>query len=354
MRTRLAVATVVVGVVCGITASARQGIPRMPDGKPDLQGTWDYATITPIERPESAKGLVMSEAEARRLERGVADRVDRLAQPSDPNRGAPPVGGLVSVRTGETGVGGYNNFYIDSGRVVARVDGTYRTSLIIDPADGRLPPLTAEARARAMARAAARKGREFDHPEYRPQAERCLLSFGTTTPLLPNYFYNNNIQIVQTPDHVMIVLEMVHDVRIVRMKGDASTGSASARAMSRAEHPPAGVRFWMGDSIGWWEGDTLVVDTTNFAPQQMVRGQSAEHLHVVERFRRVDAETMVMRFTVDDPATYTRPWTGEVPFRASGERIYEYACHEGNYALENILRGERRRDEARAAAKRPQ
>jgi hypothetical protein len=329
-------ATVVVGVVFGITGSARQGVPRTPDGKPDLQGIWDYATITPIERPASVKDLVMSEAEAMRLEKGAADRVDRLARPSNPNRGAPPAGGLVSARTGETGVGGYNNFYIDSGSVVAKIDGTFRTSLIIDPADGRIPALTAEALERTLARAAARKGREFDHPEYRPQAERCLLSFGPTTPLLPNYFYNNNIQIVQTPDHVMILLEMVHDVRIVRMNG---------------AHPPKHIRRWMGDSIGRWEGDTLVVDTTNFAPQQMFRGQSADSLHVIERFRRVDAETMVMRFTIDDAATYTRAWTGEVPFRASRELIYEYACHEGNYALENILRGERKRDQERSTKK---
>ncbi len=330
---------VTVGVVLGVTGSAEQAIPRTPDGRPDLQGLWEYATITPLERPQSATDLVMSEAGARALEKGVADRVERLARPSDPNRGAPPVGGLVSARTGEPGVGGYNNFYIDSGSVVAKIDGTYRTSLIIDPPDGRIPALTAEARQRAVARAAARKGREFDHPELRPLAERCLLSFGSTTPLLPNYFYNNNIQIVQTPDHVMIVAEMVHDVRIIRMN---------------AEHLPKHIRQWMGDSVGRWEGDTLVVDTTNFHPQQIFRGQPSDNLHVIERFRRADAHTIVSRFTIDDPSTYTRPWTGEVPFRASQEQIYEYACHEGNYALENILRGERRRDQAREAARKPQ
>ncbi len=336
MTFRLIVAILSIGMVLGANG-AEQTIPRTPDGKPDLQGVWDYATITPLERPASARELVMSDAAARVLEKGAADRVERGARPSDPNRSAPPVGGLVSARTGETGVGGYNNIYIDSGDVVAKIDGQYRTSLIIDPADGRVPALTPEGRKRAMARAAERKGHEFDHPEFRPQAERCLVSFGPPTPVLPNYFYNNHIQIVQTPDHVAILMEMVHDARVIRMN---------------AAHAPPHVRPWMGDSVGRWEGDTLVVDTTNFPPQQMFRGQSAEHLHVIERFRRVDADTIVLRFTIDDPATYSKPWTGEVPFRATQEPIYEYACHEGNYALENILRGERARD--REAARKPQ
>jgi hypothetical protein len=338
MQARITVAVVAVGVVLGVTGSAQQAIPRTPDGRPDLQGIWDYATITPLERPATVTDLAMSEAAATALEKGVADRIERLARPSDPNRGAPPAGGLVSARTGETGVGGYNNFYIDSGDVVAKIDGVYRTSLIVDPADGRVPALTPEARKRSMTRAAERKGREFDHPEFRPVGERCVISFGSTSPLLPNYFYNNHVQIVQTSDHVVILTEMVHDARMVRLN---------------AEHLPTHVRPWLGDSIGRWEGDTLVVDTTNFPAHHLFRGQSAEHLHVIERFRRVDASTIVLRFTIDDPTTYTRPWTGEVPLRASSEAIYEYACHEGNYALENILRGERSRDQ-RDAAKRPQ
>ena len=338
MQARITLAIAAVGVVLGVTGSAEQAIPRTPDGKPDLQGIWDYATITPLERPASVTDLAMSEAAATALEKGVADRIERLARPSDPNRGAPPVGGQLSARTGETGVGGYNNFYIDSGDVVAKIDGVYRTSLVVDPPDGRVPAITPEARQRSMARAMARKGREFDHPEFRPVGERCIISFGSTSPLLPNYFYNNHVQIVQTADHVMILTEMVHDARIVRIN---------------AEHLPAHVRPWLGDSVGRWEGDTLVVDTTNFPAHHMFRGMSAENLHVIERFRRVDATTIVLRFTIDDPTTYTRPWTGEVPLRASRDAIYEYACHEANYALENILRGERRRDQERDAAKKP-
>jgi hypothetical protein len=333
MQARVASAVAVLGVVFGVTGVAQQGIPRTPDGKPDLQGIWDFATITPLERPASATELAMSEAAARALEKGAADRVERLARPSDPNRSAPPVGGLVSARTGETGVGGYNNVFIDAGDVVAKIDGVYRTSLIVDPPNGQVPALTAEARRRAAGRAAARKGGEFDHPEIRPAGERCIVSFGSTSPLLPNYFYNNHVQIVQTPDHVVLLAEMVHDARIVRMN---------------AEHLPSRVRPWLGDSIGRWEGDTLVIDTTNFPPQQMFRGQSAEHLHVIERLRRVDANTIVNRFTIDDPATYSSAWTGEYPLRATQEPIYEYACHEGNYALDNILRGERAMDRERA------
>src|SRR6478609_6359060 len=300
-------------------------MPRTPDGKPELQGVWTNATITPLERPQGITDLVLSEEAAARMERAVIARRDRLNEPSDPNRPAPPQGGDGS--TGAAGnVGGYNNFWLDPGERVAVVDGQRRSSLIIDPPDGHIPPITPEARARQQARLKAMAGRgQYDNPEYRPLAERCLLSFGPTTPLVPNYFYNNNLQIVQTPDHVMILMEMVHDARIVRIGG---------------QHVSKRIRPWMGDSIGHWEGDTLVVDTTNFPPQQNFRG-SSENLRVVERFRRADAKTINYRFTVDDPTTFTAAFTGEIPFQAMNELIYEYACHEGNYAMSNILSGAR-------------
>ncbi len=312
----------------GVTTMAGQGqktMPRTPDGKPDLQGIWSNATITPLERPQGVADLVISEVEASRLEKMTADRVERLGQASDPDRPAPPKGGDGS--TGAAGnVGGYNNFWLDPGERVAVVDGQRRSSLIIDPPNGRVPAFTAEARARSQERSKLMMGRgQYDHPESRPLAERCLLSFGPTTPLIPNYFYNNNLQIVQTPDHVMILMEMVHDARIVRIGG---------------KHVPKHIRPWMGDSIGHWEGDTLVVDTTNFPLQQPFRG-SAENLHVTERFRRVDANTINYRFTVEDPTTFASSFTGEIPFRANEELIYEYACHEGNYALANVLSGAR-------------
>jgi len=315
-------------------------MPRTPDGHPDLQGTWSNATITPIDRPAGAPA-VYTEAQAARMEKGYADRVDRLAQPSDPDRPAPPQGGDGS--TGAAGnVGGYNNFWIDPGDRVAVVNGEHRSSLIVDPPTGRTPPLTDAGRTRQAERAEwlRTRGGEYDHPEFRPLAERCLMSFGSNAgpPMLPNYFYNNNYQIVQTRDHVMILVEMVHDVRVIRLNA--------------TEHPSASIRTWMGDSIGRWEGDTLVVETTNFHPLQVFRGAS-DTLKVIERFTRVDADTILYRFTIDDSQTWSSPWSGEVPFRKTEDRIYEYACHEGNYALSNILSGARAQ-EREAAAKKPQ
>jgi len=303
--------------------------PRTADGHPDLQGTWSNGTITPLERPDGAS-LVLTKADAERLEKGLADRSKQLDQPSSPDRPAPPKGGDGS--TGAAGnVGGYNNFWLEPGDRVAVVNGEYRSSLIVDPPDGKIPPITAEARQRNAARLAAMRGRgQYDHPEMRPLGERCLMSFGSNAgpPMLPNYFYNNNYQIVQTKDQVMILVEMVHDVRVIRMGG---------------EHPPKHLRPWMGDSIGRWEGDALVVETTNFHPLQIFRGAS-ENLKVTERFTRTGPETILYKFTIDDPTTFTRPWSGEVPFTRTNELIYEYACHEGNYALSNILSGERARE----------
>jgi hypothetical protein len=314
--------------------------PRTPDGKPDLQGNWTNATLTPLERPGDNTPLVMSKEEVAQREKGFADRVDRLAQDSDPNRPAPPKGGDGSV--GAAGnVGGYNNFWIDPGDRVAMINGEYRSSLIVDPPNGKLPAQTPEARQRAQTRLAAMKGRgQYDHPEFRPLAERCLMSFGSNAgpPMLPNYFYNNNYQFVQTKDSLMVLVEMVHDIRIIRIGG---------------ERLPKAIRPWMGDSIGRWEGDTLVVETTNFHPLQVFRGAS-DNLKVTERFSRADAGTILYKFTIDDPTTFTASWGGEVPFRRTDELIYEYACHEGNYALSNVLSGERNRERREAERKKSQ
>jgi len=220
---------------------------------------------------------------------------------------------------------------------------------VVDTPNGRVPPLTPAARKRmltALARPTsdAQESKDpgleppgsYDNPEQRPLGERCLLGFASTSgpPALPDYFYNNLHQIVQTPESVMILTEMVHDARIVRMN---------------SQHLPKTIRKWMGDSIGHWEGDTLVVDTTNFNDQTRFRG-STENLHVVERFSRIDAKTLLYRFTIEDPETWDRPWTGEYAWPSTREPIYEYACHEANYALEDILRGARARD-AEAAEK---
>ncbi len=228
------------------------------------------------------------------------------------------------ARAGSAETGGYNNLFIDRGSELARVDGVKRTSLIIDPPDGKVPPITEQAR-----QARARGFDRFDSVEDRPLAERCILGFGSTSgpPMLP-VLYNSNYQIVQTSDTVMILIEMVHDIRIIRMNGT---------------HVAANVRQWLGDSIGHWEGETLVVDTTNFTDKTRFRGAS-ENLHVVERFKRVDANTILYRATIDDPSTFTKQWTMEYPFRAAAGPVFEYACHEGNYAMPDILGGARKSD----------
>jgi hypothetical protein len=321
------------------SVAKRWVMPRTPDGKPVLQGSWTNATLTPLERPDDTP-LSLPKEEVQRREQAFRDRVERLAEDSDPDRPAPPKGGDGS--TGAAGnVGGYNNFWIDPGDRIAVVNGEYRSSLITFPATGRVPATTPEARQRAAQRLASRKGMgQYDHPELRPLAERCLMSFGSNAgpPMLPNYFYNNNYQLVQTNDTLMILVEMVHDVRVIRI-GD------------KLQHPPAHIRFWMGDSIGRWEGDALVVETTNFHPLQVFRGAS-ETLKVIERFTRTGPDTILYKFEVDDPSTFAEKWGGEVPFNRTDELIYEYACHEGNYALANVLSGERNR-EKREAEKKP-
>ena len=282
------------------------------------------------------------------MEQYEQQRNQKDLEPVDPNRGAPPVGGNTTptnsfleslFRAGGGAVGGYNLVWINSGDGAVTIDGQKRTSLIVDPADGQVPPMTAAARERMATLLANRaspdaaeggsggSSRQFDGPDSRPLAERCILGFGSTSgpPTLPNYFYNNLKQIVQTRDWVMIYNEMVHDTRIIRISDT---------------HLPAHIKLWLGDSIGHWEGDTLVVETTNFTDKTRFRG-SGENLKVTERFTRADDQTILYRFTVEDPSTWERPWTGEYPWRTSDEPIYEYACHEGNYALETVLRGAR-------------
>jgi len=312
--------------------------PRTPDGHPDLQGNWTNATITPFQRP-AGQGPTLTAEQVHAIESERDGFLEELSQPSDPDREAPPVGGFytgnVVFDAASGGSGGYNVFYIDPGNRVAVFNGEPRSSLITRPANGRLPAFTPEgaARIRALREAAARFG-EYDNPENRPLAERCLKSFGSNLgpPMLPNYFYNNSYTIVQTADHVMIMTEMVHDVRIVRL-GDR-------------EPLPDRIRPWFGDSRGWWEGDTLVVETTNLPERQLYGSTLAysagsEQWSVVERFTRVGENAINYEFTVTDPGMYTEPWGGEVPFTRLDGNVYEYACHEGNYALSNVLSGAR-------------
>jgi hypothetical protein len=339
-------------------AAKTSTIPRLPDGHPDLQGTYDVATMTPVERMPGVKNLIMTPEEAVAAEKYEAERHQKLEAPVAADRGAPPAGGdrltpktyqefLEAAGAGNTG--GYNSFWLSEGTKFITVDGQKRSSLIIDPPEGRVPTMNAEGRARqarlraltvapdAAENATAGPAGAFDGPEARPLAERCLLGFLSTAgpPSLPNYFYNNLKQIVQTPTSVVIFNEMVHDARVVRMGG---------------QHLPPTVRKWMGDSVGRWEGDTLVIDTTNFTDKTQFQG-SSDQLHVVERITRVDAKTLLYRFIIEDPRTWDRAWTGEYPWNRTDEHIYEYGCHEGNYAMSNMLRGARAAEREAAAGK---
>jgi hypothetical protein len=325
-------------------------VPRTPDGKPDLQGNWTNETQTPLERLGKT-GLVLTDAEAQAIEARAQQVEEYRDQASDPNRTTPPTGGnprsLVApgqpsfieqiTAAAAGGVGGYNGFWLAPGSKVIRINGEARSSIIVEPPNGRIPPLTPEGQKRlAAAMAAQRRYGESDHPEGRTLSDRCLISFGSNAgpPMLPNYFYNNNYTIVQAPDHVVIFTEMVHDARIIRL------GASS--------HLPPQMPSWFGDSIGRWEGDTLVIETTNIHPAQLAQGGplwayrgASPSLKVTEWMTRSGPDTLLYKFRVEDPISLTAPFTGELPFNRLGEPVYEYACHEGNHAMRNILAGAR-------------
>ena len=313
-------------------------LPRIEHGHPDLQGNWTNATMTPVQRPEGL-GAVLTPEQIAAREGARQETINADAAPSDPDRGPPPEGGVFTgdplYDAASGGTGGYNYAYIDAGDRVAVYDGEPRSSLVVDPPDGRIPEFT-EAAKEARAAAAARTADigDFDNAENRPMVERCLLSFGDNlgAPMLPNYFYNNNYTIVQTENEIMIMTEMVHDFRVIRL----------GERQPLADH----IRPWMGDSWGRWEGDTLVVETTNQPLKQVnaatyVTPGGSEQMKVTERFTRVGPQTINYEFTVDDPDYYTASWSGEVPFLKMDELIYEYACHEANYSLFNVLSGAR-------------
>ena len=272
-----------VSVAAQAPATKAKTAPRTSWGKPDLRGIWDFATITPMERPSELAGKqVFSEAEAGEFERQTLERRNQ-----DRRDG-----------TAEADVGrAYNQFWWDYG---TKVIGTKRTSLVVDPPDGKIPPLTPEGKKRAEATAAARN-RPAHGPADRNLWERCILGGNAGPPMTPSA-YNNNVQLFQTPEYVVILNEMINDSRIVPLDG--------------RPHPLASIRLWRGDSRGRWEGNTLIVDTTNFREETNFRGARAS-LHVVERFTRVDAGTLLYEFTVNDPETWTRAWSAADP--ASGE-----------------------------------
>ena len=322
--------------------------PRTQSGRPDFSGFYDVATLTPMQRPkEFGDNLYLAPEEADK----IMAKAQQVALERDRNTGpatqAPPVGGAPPVglgdefreQSGAGAVGGYNNAYVDQSDSIVMVDGKFRTSILIDPPNGRTPKLTpaamqqvGEMRARYRPNTGTAWWLEvdgpgpYDGPESLSDSERCLTGFSSTggPPMLPA-LYNNLKRIVQTEEHVMILIEMVHDARIIRLN---------------SEHAPAGVRKWLGDSIGWWEGDTLVVDTTNFTDSPALFLASRD-LHVVERFTRINDGDLLYSFTVDDPTVWTQPWSGEYLWPGTQDKLYEYACHEANYSMAGILKGAR-------------
>ncbi len=294
-------------------------MPRTPDGHPDLQGVWTNATLTPMTRPPQFAGkATVTDAEAKAYEQNDL-KVNDIDDPKAP----------LLARAGSAGTGGYNNLFIDRGSELARVDGAKRTALIIDPPDGRVPTGNRPQRQGGGGQGEGYAGMSYDSVKRRPLSERCLIGFGSTSgpPMLP-VLYNNNYEIIQTPDTVMILVEMVHDVRVIHMN---------------AQHGPKEINKWLGDSIGHWDGDTLVVETTNVNPLNRFQG-TTESAKITERFQRYDANTILYRVTIDDPVAYTKPWTLEYPFLASSSPVYEYACHEGNYSMQDILGGARKQE----------
>jgi hypothetical protein len=292
------------------TAQTRQSVTRR-----DLQGIWTNSTVTPLERPkEFADKAFLTKSEAAEFEKQAVyeangDRRDGSAE-ADVGRA-------------------YNEFWRDRGKVVS----TMRSSLIVDPPEGKVPPMLPEAQKRNADLAAARRklGGPFDGPENRSLQERCLLTPQAGPPMLPAN-YNSNYQIVQSPGYIVIVIEMIHDARVIPIDG--------------SPHLPKNVRQLLGDSRGHWEGDTLVVDTTNFTDKTAFRG-SSENLHIIERFTRTDSNTLLYQFTIDDPTTWAKPWTGEIPMKKTAGPLYEYACHEGNYGMFGTLSGARTEEKRR-------
>ena len=302
--------------------------PRTPDGQPDLQGVWDFRTVTPMERPADLAGKeVFSDEEAAEFERRTNELQNRDRRDGAGSEEIGPDGRSDLARA-------YNDFWWDRGTSVI---ATKRTSLIVEPADGKIPGLTPEGQARDAERA-ERRARPAVGPEDRSVGERCLLGFNAGPPMVPSA-YNNNVQIVQNRDYVVLLNEMVHDARIVPLDG--------------RPHVAPNIRQWKGDSRGRWEGDTLVVDTRNYLGETSFRS-SGPNLHLVERFTRVAPDILLYRATLDDPATWARRWTFEVPMTRNTEPLYEYACHEGNYGMTGILEGARAVEKAAEDAARKQ
>lgn len=291
--------------------------PRTAFGVPDVQGTWTYETRTSLQRPEIYEGRLEIDEQTMLATMMSTDEYNELLAETGAEG---PTGGAV---------GAYNDFWFDPGNALAFMNGMYRTSLIVDPLDGQIPWKEGGQEIRQAQRDRLLMGRDrSDGPEGRALADRCLVSYASTIPFVSS-FYNNNMQIVQSPTHVVLLAEMVHNARIVRIDEDFRDLPFNQ---------------WLGDSIGYYEGDSLVVITKNFNPWQVKESLISENVTLTERFTRVGDDRMHYSFTVDDPELYTQPWTAEMPMTILEDQLYEYACHEGNYSLPAILAGARREE----------
>jgi hypothetical protein len=305
--------------------SAKWTPPRTPDGKPDLQGTFTFATITPLQRPAALNGKdVLTSEEAAAFADSENKRLNRDLY--DPEKGQPSAG---YPGRAQGGVLSYNDFWYERGD---ELTADRRTSLIVEPADGRIP-FSPATRTRMAERAAKTDAGVFDDPEALSLVDQCILGFNSGPPMISGT-YNNNLQIVQTAGYVMILNEMVHNARIIPTDG----------------RPHGPLPQWTGDSRGRWDGDTLVVETINFRRETSLQGSTAG-TQVVERFTRVGPKTINYEFTITDPVAYTQPWTASMPLRAIDEQLFEYACHEANYGMEGVLRGARFREKEAGSKK---
>ena len=333
--------------LCLSASQTSAEIKRTASGTPDLNGTYNVSTLTPMQRPEQfGNNLELTPEEAEKIMKAEEAAMAEANKNRGPTTEAPPEGGAAPVgvddsqreNLGAGNVGGYNFFWIDRGSEVALVNGKFRTSIIVDPPNGRMPAPTEAGIKRFQEQRALRRPNDgsawwvnikgpgpYDGPESLGISERCIVGFTGAAPTFPS-LYNNYKRIVQTDNHVMILIEMVHDARVVRMN---------------SEHFPADQTSHMGDSVGWWVGDTLVGDTTNFNATSGQAYGATENLHVVEKFTPQENGDLLYQFTVDDPSIWTASWTGEYTWRSEDAKVYEYACHEGNYSMAGILKGAR-------------
>ncbi len=345
---KLRIHTALAALACALAAPiATAQAPKTMDGHPDLNGLWTNASLTPLARAKPGGPLVVNKEEAIKIADGTSiagvpandPEFNKNARYSDPNKGAPAKGGA------DFGLKGYDSFWVTPGTELALVKGEYRTSNIVDPPNGQLPykdPAGVAKKAQAGFVRYVTGNDPYEGPEATAISERCLIGFGGTGgPGMLSVLYNNNYQFVQTPDYMMILVEMAHDARIIPIFPTAEKAKAS--------HKPNVIKPWLGDSVGWWEGEVFNVETINVKPLEAENGSFplSAKAKVTEHFQRDGAKQVFYGFTVEDPDTYTQPWKAELSFYPS-KALFEYACHEGNYGMHGILAGARNLERQKA------